>query len=183
MTFKIKMLTAAAVLSLPAVAGAQMTGGATGAGQGQMNAPAQSTLDSARQTVPQPEDTLTRPPQDTTTDTQDSTSDAQDSATDAAQPPQQPPSATGQARTQAEGGPVTQATAADIQAGAAVRDQSGGMVGTVESVSAQGVVVSTGTVRAQVPITSFGKNGQGLVLAMTRAQLEAAAGANPSTPS
>jgi hypothetical protein len=193
MTFKIKMLTAAAVLSLPAAAGAQLTGGATGAVQGQVNTPVQSTVDSARQTVPQPEDTLTRPVQDSANDAQDAASEAQDSANqaqdsanDAAQSAQDAAtsSATAQAQAGAQAGPVTQATAADIQAGASVRDQSGGMVGTIESVSAQGAVVSTGTVRAQVPITSFGKNAQGLVLAMTKAQLEAAAGASsPSTPS
>ena len=62
-----------------------------------------------------------------------------------------------------------------MTAGAAVRDAQGGEVGTIESVDADSAIVSTGSVRADVPLTSFGKNGQGLVLAITRAQLEAQA--------
>lgn len=186
MTFKIKMLTAAAVLSLPAAAGAQLTGGATGAVQGQVNTPVQSTVDSVTPPVGQTVEQTADEAQDAASEAQQSANQAQDAANDAAQSAQDAAtsSTTAQAQAGAQAGPVTQATAADIQAGASVRDQSGGMVGTIESVSAEGAVVSTGTVRAQVPIASFGKNGQGLVLAMTKAQLEAAAGASsPSTPS
>ena len=71
--------------------------------------------------------------------------------------------------------PVRAATAADFRAGVQVRDQAGGVVGTVESADASGAVVSTGTIRARLPLTSFGANGQGLVISMTRGQLEAAA--------
>ena len=67
------------------------------------------------------------------------------------------------------------ATAADVHAGVQVRDQTGGMVGTIESVDATGAVVATGTARAKLPLTSFGRNSQGLVISLTRAQLEAAA--------
>ena len=49
------------------------------------------------------------------------------------------------------------------------------MVGTIESVDATGAVVATGTARAKLPLTSFGRNNQGLVISLTRAQLEAAA--------
>ena len=42
------------------------------------------------------------------------------------------------------------------------------MVGTIESADAAGAVVATGTVRAKLPLASFGRNGQGLVIAMTR---------------
>jgi hypothetical protein len=42
-------------------------------------------------------------------------------------------------------------------------------------------VVSTGKVRAKLPLTSFGKNNLGLVISLTQAQLEAAAqGQTPS---
>ena len=92
-------------------------------------------------------------------------------------PVQEPIDTDTQADAQAEAGPVTAATAADVQAGAAIRDQSGAPVGTIESVAGETAVVSTGTVRAEIPISSFGKDSQGLVLAMTRSQLEAAAGA------
>jgi hypothetical protein len=72
-------------------------------------------------------------------------------------------------------GPVTAATKADIKAGAEVLDQAGDTVGTVESVTASGAVVSTGKVRAEIPFASFGKNDKGLVIAMTKTQLEAQA--------
>ena len=68
-----------------------------------------------------------------------------------------------------------------MTAGAQVSDTAGAAVGTVETVDADSAIVSTGSVRADIPISSFGHNGQGLVLSMTRAQLEAAARA-ASTP-
>lgn len=77
----------------------------------------------------------------------------------------------------AEAAAVTAATAADVRSGAEVRDTSGGLVGTIESVDAEGAVVATGSVRAKLPFSSFGKNGEGLVISVTRAELEAAAAA------
>ena len=44
-------------------------------------------------------------------------------------------------------------------------------------------MVSTGTARARVPISSFGRNSQGLVFAMTKAQFEAAVQAQSQSPS
>jgi hypothetical protein len=88
-----------------------------------------------------------------------------------------------QTQTPPPGGPVTPATASDIRSGVQVRDTSGAMVGTVESVDATGAVVATGTVRAKLPLNSFGRNAQGLVISLTRAQLEAAAQAATPTPS
>jgi hypothetical protein len=70
---------------------------------------------------------------------------------------------------------VTAATAADLRAGVTVSDAQGGRVGTVETADATGAVVSTGTVRARLPLSSFGKNAQGLVISLTQAQLNAAA--------
>jgi hypothetical protein len=74
-------------------------------------------------------------------------------------------------------GPVVAATAADLRAGSAVHDQAGGLVGTIESADASGAVVATGTVRARLPLASFARNNQGVIIGMTRAQLEAAAAA------
>lgn len=79
--------------------------------------------------------------------------------------------------------PVRAATAADLRAGVQVRDQAGGVVGTVESADAAGAVVSTGTVRARLPVASFGTNGQNLVISMTKTELEAAAGHAAPQPS
>ncbi|TCP32675.1 hypothetical protein [Sphingomonas sp. BK235] len=66
--------------------------------------------------------------------------------------------------------------AATVATGATVYDTSGGVVGTVESTDGTNAVVNTGTVKAAIPLTSLGKGAQGPVLAMTKAQLEAAAG-------
>ncbi|MBY9062095.1 hypothetical protein K7957_04015 [Sphingomonas yunnanensis] len=66
--------------------------------------------------------------------------------------------------------------AAAVTTGATVYDTSGGVVGTVESTDGSNAVVNTGTVKAAIPLTSLGQGAQGPVLAMTKAQLEAAAG-------
>jgi hypothetical protein len=71
---------------------------------------------------------------------------------------------------------VAAATQADLKAGAAVSDTHGGQVGTIESADAGGAVVATGNARAKLPLNSFGKNASGgLVVSMTKAQIEAAA--------
>jgi hypothetical protein len=72
---------------------------------------------------------------------------------------------------------IVAATRGDFRAGQEVRDPQGGLVGTVESVDDDGVVVSTGSVRAELPFRSFGKNDRGLVISLTRAELEEAAAA------
>jgi hypothetical protein len=85
------------------------------------------------------------------------------------------------AKAEAGGAKLVAVTEADIKAGDTVRDTAGGVVGKVESVDVSGAVVATGKSRVQIPVTSFGKNQQGLVIAMTRAELDAAASAK--TPS
>jgi hypothetical protein len=91
---------------------------------------------------------------------------------------QQQPSSTDltrQSGSQSEAAEVKPATAADIKAGVEIFDQKGGAVGKVESVDADGVVVSTGSVKAKIPASSFGRGDKGLVIAMTKAEFEAAA--------
>jgi hypothetical protein len=90
---------------------------------------------------------------------------------------QMTPSATGQtpATQSTSATATTAATAADVKKGSAVYDQSGGMVGKIESVSGNSAVLSTGTTRATVPISSFAKNGQGLVIGMSKAEVDAQA--------
>src|SRR5205085_854635 len=88
-----------------------------------------------------------------------------------------------EAATPAAAAAVRVATAADLRSGVQARDQTGGLVGTVESADATGAVVSTGTIRARLPLASFGASGQGLVISMTRGQLEAAARSQPAQPS
>ena len=86
-----------------------------------------------------------------------------------------------EAAAQGEADAVRPVTISDVRAGNAVHDTQGGVVGTVESVDERGAVVSTGRARARLPFSSFGRNGRGLVIAMTRAQFEAEAAAR--TPS
>ena len=82
----------------------------------------------------------------------------------------------------ATGATVKAATAADVKAGVPVFDQKGGVVGKVESVSAKGAVVSTGKAKAEIPLESFGKNDKGLVMSMTKAELDAAAAKSSPPP-
>jgi hypothetical protein len=67
---------------------------------------------------------------------------------------------------------VTAATAADVKAGVEVYDQSGALVGKVDSVGANGAVVNTGKARAEIPVASFGKNDKGLVVSITKAEID-----------
>ncbi len=78
---------------------------------------------------------------------------------------------------QAEAGPVTKAEPADFRTGMEVRDAQGGLVGTVDSVDGEGAIVFTGNLRAKLPFQSFGKNNLGLVISLSRSELEAAASA------
>ena len=86
-----------------------------------------------------------------------------------------------EAAAQGDAEAVRPVTISDVRAGNAVHDTEGGVVGTVESVDERGAVVSTGRARARLPFSSFGRNGRGLVISMTRAQLEAEVAAR--TPS
>ena len=80
-----------------------------------------------------------------------------------------------EAQTQSQTKQLTPATEADIKAGAAVYDAEGKAVGKIESADAKGAVVNTGSVKATVPLSGFGKSDKGLVISMTRTELEAAA--------
>lgn len=86
-----------------------------------------------------------------------------------------------EASKQAQAGQVTAVTKADLKAGATVYDDKGGEVGKIVSTSAKGAVVDTGTVKATIPTSSFAKSDKGLVIAMTKAQIDAAA--KPTTKS
>lgn len=68
-------------------------------------------------------------------------------------------------------------TTATVTTGATVYDTSGGVVGTIASTDGTNAVIDTGTNKAAIPLTSLGKGANGPVLAMTKAQLDAAAGA------
>jgi hypothetical protein len=115
---------------------------------------------------------------ETTTGTTNTTAPqrAPDEPGQATQPSSQAPTSA------APSGQVAAATADDVKAGASVYDQSGSLVGKIQSVSKDGAVVDTGSVRAQVPISSLGKNDKGLVIAMTKTELNDAAKKKTSPP-
>lgn len=59
--------------------------------------------------------------------------------------------------------------------GATVYDNQGAEIGKIESVANGNAVVFTGTNRAAVPLSSFGTSDKGPTLAVTKAELDAAA--------
>ena len=70
---------------------------------------------------------------------------------------------------------VAKATASDVKSGESVYDQKGGVVGKIVSSTAKTAVIDTGTTKASVPISSLGKSDKGLVIGMTKAEIDAAA--------
>ena len=118
--------------------------------------------------------------QATTTTTESSTTQTQAPAAPTAETPA-PATTTTTTKTEqttttpASAGAVAKATAADIKAGASVYDESGALVGKVVSVAADGAVVNTGKVRAQIQLSAFAKNDKGLVISATKAELDAQA--------
>ena len=63
----------------------------------------------------------------------------------------------------------------NVAAGAKVHDAQGGEVGTVDSVANGVAVVDTGTNKVGLPLASFGTGANGPMIAMTKAELDAAA--------
>jgi hypothetical protein len=60
-----------------------------------------------------------------------------------------------------------------VTVGASVVDTKGQPVGTIESVSGANAVLSTGTAKAAIPVASFAKGPNGLVIGISKADLEA----------
>lgn len=195
MSIRIKLLTAAAAIALPAaMAAAQVTpqpaaattapvpAAATPPVADEASQQAQSSTNAAIQTHETAERVADAVEADAIADTHVQ-AQAQTMAPPAASPTpaQAPVQATAEAQA-TPAGPVSAATQGDLTAGAMVHDQAGGMVGTIETVDATGAVISTGTVRAKLPLASFGRNTHGLVVSMTKAQIEAAVAAQTPAP-
>jgi len=85
------------------------------------------------------------------------------------------PATTTTQTTTTQTGQVTLATEADVKAGASVYDENGQIVGKVDSVSSKGAIVNTGKARAEIPLSSIGKNDTGLVISVTKDEIEAKA--------
>lgn len=71
--------------------------------------------------------------------------------------------------------PAAAPAKANVTAGASVSDPKGGSVGTVASVSGDLAVVDTGSVKVNLPVTAFAQSDKGLLISMTKTELEAAA--------
>ena len=65
------------------------------------------------------------------------------------------------------------AAAPAVTVGDSVSDTTGAPVGTIESVSGGNAVLSTGVAKAAIPVASFAKGPNGLVIGITKADLEA----------
>jgi hypothetical protein len=66
------------------------------------------------------------------------------------------------------------ATAADLKAGAALRDSKGAPVGTIASADGQQVVIDTGQTKIGVPLSLFSKDDKGPTLTITADQFNQA---------
>lgn len=137
----------------------------------------QKTTDTTQTTTTQPANS-SAPAQSSTSQTTSTTTVAPD-ATGA--PAATTTTTTTEPAKDQTGATITAATAADVKAGVPVFDAKGGVVGKVDSVSAKGAVIDTGTVKATVPAASFAKNDKGLVISMSKAEIEAAAKTAPTT--
>lgn len=156
------------------------------------NQPAQQTTSTTTQQTPTatqttttnstttavPGDTAT-PAQTQTTTTKSTTVVPTDPATGAQTGPAA--SATTTSTTTTDASAIKAATADDVKKGVTVYDQKGGTVGTIESIDAKGAIVATGKVRVPIPVSSFAKNDKGLVISMTKAELDAQAPATTKT--
>jgi hypothetical protein len=80
-------------------------------------------------------------------------------------------------RPAAPSGPVA-ALAADLTAGATVRDRNGVQIATVEGLEADGAIVKTGDRLAKLPLDAFGKDDAGLLLGITAAEFQTAIAAS-----
>jgi hypothetical protein len=188
MRLKFVTLASVAAILLPALATAQteQTAPATQARKPASKTPTPSMTTTTEQAAPQstaPQSTA--PGQTQTTPGQSQTSPGQASqltpAVTGETPSGQsvPDQSGGHAADQAQPGQIVKATAADLKAGASVYDQTGALVGKVVSSTAKGVVIDTGTVQASIPAASFAKGDKGLVISMSKSDVNAAA--KPST--
>jgi hypothetical protein len=141
--------------------------------------PDQTQTTTTRSTTTAVPGTPAAPAQTQTTTTRSTATTPTDSATGAPIGPTERSTSTSTTTTSVAA--VQPATAADVKAGVSVYDQKGGMVGKIESVNAKGAVVSTGVVKATIPISSFAKSDKGLVIGMTKAELDASAKAKTRT--
>lgn len=76
-----------------------------------------------------------------------------------------------------KGSRAVPATPDDVTVGSEIRDSKGVLLGKVDSVSMAAAVVAAEGGKVEVPLEAFGKNNKGLLLAMTKADFDAAVAA------
>ncbi|MBC2665020.1 hypothetical protein H7F51_05790 [Novosphingobium flavum] len=74
----------------------------------------------------------------------------------------------------AAGPALAQTAQVAVTAGATVYGPQGDVVGTVEKISGASAIVNTGKHSAALPTSAFGKNDKGLLVSMSKDQLDAA---------
>ena len=118
---------------------------------------------------------IAAPKASSTPATTSATETSQDAGAAATTPAAAPTSTTPAASAANSPASTTQTASGDVKAGVTVKDTQGGTVGTIESVDGQYAVLATTKNKVRLPISSFGKGADGPILAMTQAQVDAAA--------
>ena len=168
---KFSLLCAAAVIGSAATAQTQPTTTTT-----------QSTTTATQPTTTPPAPTTTQTTTSAPTTTPEGTPATTTQTTTTETKPATTPAGTPAAKTTqttTKTTEVVKAKAEDMKTGASVYGQNGELIGTLEAVKADSAVVNTGKTRAEIPSASFGKNDKGLVLGITKADLDAKATAKP----
>ena len=171
---KFSLLCAAAVIGSAATAQTQPTTTTT-----------QSTTTATQPTTTPPAPTTTQTTTSAPTTTPEGTPATTTQTTTTETKPANTPAGTPAAKTTqtttTKTTEVVKAKAEDMKTGASVYGQNGELIGTLEAVKADSAVVNTGKTRAEIPSASFGKNDKGLVLGITKADLDAKATAKPKS--
>lgn len=177
MSSKFNLLVAAAAVGLSAAAAAQTTH-STGHGPA---TPPQTTAPGQNQAMPGAA-SQTAPGQTESTPGQMQTTPGEASTMTPADTGQTPSGQTSGTASSTTATTTTSATAADVKKGVSVYDQSGALVGKIDSVSGKGAVLNTGTTRAEIPIGSLARGEKGLVIGMSKADIDAAAKKSSTKP-
>ncbi len=159
----------ALLLSSAAVAQAQQTSSTTA-----QQTPTQTQTTTTNSTTTAAPGTEVTPQQTQTTTTRSTATTPTDSATGVPVGPTEKSKST-TTTTTTTAGATAAASVADVKVGVSVYDTKGGLVGKIQSVSGANAVVDTGAARAKIPVSSFAKNDKGLVMNMTKAELDSSA--------
>ena len=173
MKLKLNRVAGLVVLATSGVALAQTQPAAQQTTSTTTQTPTATQTTTTRSTTTAVPGTTDMPAQTETTTTKSTATTPTDPATGTPVGPTQSTTATSTTTTAASANRA--ATAADVKSGVSVYDTSGGLIGKIDSASGGNAVINTGVARAQIPISSFAKNDKGLVISMTKTELDASA--------